>query len=418
MKLYRYPPPIIALSPAILRTFVKSRERRAARLGVGGGGGFPRLKPACPCDLPERRERERERPTTSAQPEQLVERHYCPHPGSEIHTSCGVQVGNPGMNLHEQRAHFALWALLKSPLLVSADLRSISPQSLDILLAEELIAVNQDPLGVAGDLIWKQGPQEVRSQSSSPHGTSWREMRLPAAPEQRLTVKLGACGNGSRAIDGCASVIPLQAAPPQWSMTVYSSRFSGSEGCRPAAVTDLAGSEVTIVLKPHQGLGPSSKILQSVQVMTWWDMMRFGITAKVLAKCKLEYYRTQSARGLRPYALQALHDPTPCLLWDPSAQACQTRNSQKQGCPACLAERPAQAVGLCPSNLDSRAHQKAAYGPDARGHLPHVRKQVGGRFIHVRGPAKPWPPTTRHSIAALSIKLRTAMIVQTGFSGQ
>jgi Alpha galactosidase C-terminal beta sandwich domain len=30
-----------------------------------------------------------------------------------------------------------------------------------ILLAEEVIAINQDPLGVAGDLIWKQGPNEV-----------------------------------------------------------------------------------------------------------------------------------------------------------------------------------------------------------------------------------------------------------------
>ena len=73
-----------------------------------------------------------------------------------------LQVGNPGMNIHEQRAHFALWALLKSPLLISADLRSIEQESLDILLADELIAVNQDPLGIAGDLIWKQGPQEVR----------------------------------------------------------------------------------------------------------------------------------------------------------------------------------------------------------------------------------------------------------------
>ncbi|KAK9835556.1 hypothetical protein WJX74_002877 [Apatococcus lobatus] len=72
-----------------------------------------------------------------------------------------LEVGNPGMNIHEQRAHFALWALLKSPLLISADLRSIEQESLDILLAEELIAVNQDPLGVAGDLIWKQGPLEV-----------------------------------------------------------------------------------------------------------------------------------------------------------------------------------------------------------------------------------------------------------------
>ena len=34
-------------------------------------------------------------------------------------------------------------------------------QALAILSAEELIAVNQDPMGVAGDLIWKEGPLEV-----------------------------------------------------------------------------------------------------------------------------------------------------------------------------------------------------------------------------------------------------------------
>ena len=34
-------------------------------------------------------------------------------------------------------------------------------QAVDILMAEEVIAVNQDDLGVAGDLIWKEGPNEV-----------------------------------------------------------------------------------------------------------------------------------------------------------------------------------------------------------------------------------------------------------------
>lgn len=31
-----------------------------------------------------------------------------------------------------------------------------------MLMSEELIAVNQDPLGTPGDLIWKQGSDEVR----------------------------------------------------------------------------------------------------------------------------------------------------------------------------------------------------------------------------------------------------------------
>ena len=70
------------------------------------------------------------------------------------------QVG-VGMSIQEQRSHFALWALLKAPLLVSADLGHIDPEALAILRARELIAVNQDPLGVAGDLIWKEGPLEV-----------------------------------------------------------------------------------------------------------------------------------------------------------------------------------------------------------------------------------------------------------------
>ena len=70
-------------------------------------------------------------------------------------------MGNGLLTLNEQRSHFALWALLKAPLIVSADLRRLPPASLAILTAVEVIAVNQDPLGVAGDLIWKQGPYEV-----------------------------------------------------------------------------------------------------------------------------------------------------------------------------------------------------------------------------------------------------------------
>ncbi len=36
--------------------------------------------------------------------------------------------------------------------------------TLSLLTAPEVIAINQDPLGVAGELVWKQGPAEVRLQ--------------------------------------------------------------------------------------------------------------------------------------------------------------------------------------------------------------------------------------------------------------
>lgn len=40
--------------------------------------------------------------------------------------ACCQQVGNGKLTPSEQKAHFALWALLKAPLLIGTDLRSAS----------------------------------------------------------------------------------------------------------------------------------------------------------------------------------------------------------------------------------------------------------------------------------------------------
>jgi alpha-galactosidase len=72
-----------------------------------------------------------------------------------------LEVGNGGMTQKEYRSHFALWALLKSPLLIGCDVRNMSAATLSILTASDVIALSQDKLGVAGDLIWKEGPNEV-----------------------------------------------------------------------------------------------------------------------------------------------------------------------------------------------------------------------------------------------------------------
>jgi len=46
------------------------------------------------------------------------------------------------MSDEEEKTHFALWALQKAPLIVGADLRSISKSSLDILMNKDIIAVS------------------------------------------------------------------------------------------------------------------------------------------------------------------------------------------------------------------------------------------------------------------------------------
>jgi alpha-galactosidase len=58
-----------------------------------------------------------------------------------------LEVGN-GMPLAEDRAHFTAWAMLAAPLIAGNDVRSMSKQTAAVLTNREVIALNQDALGV------------------------------------------------------------------------------------------------------------------------------------------------------------------------------------------------------------------------------------------------------------------------------
>jgi alpha-galactosidase len=89
-----------------------------------------------------------------------------------------LEVGNGDLTLEEGRSHFALWAALKSPLIIGTPLAGIKPEILNILSNPELIAFNQDPVygapakpykwGVNADFTWNQThPAEYWSGQSS-----------------------------------------------------------------------------------------------------------------------------------------------------------------------------------------------------------------------------------------------------------
>ena len=54
-----------------------------------------------------------------------------------------LEVGNPGLTIAEQRTHFVLRCMVKSPLLIGSDVRSIAVDSLALSKNIELIAFNQ-----------------------------------------------------------------------------------------------------------------------------------------------------------------------------------------------------------------------------------------------------------------------------------
>jgi len=64
-----------------------------------------------------------------------------------------LEVGNGGLTNIESKSHFFLWVISKAPLLIGCDVTNMDPEILAILTAPEVIAVNQDPLGVQGHKV-------------------------------------------------------------------------------------------------------------------------------------------------------------------------------------------------------------------------------------------------------------------------
>jgi alpha-galactosidase len=60
-----------------------------------------------------------------------------------------MEVGN-GMSANEDRAHFSMWCMLAAPLMAGNDLRNMNKETLGILTNKEVIAIDQDSLGIQG----------------------------------------------------------------------------------------------------------------------------------------------------------------------------------------------------------------------------------------------------------------------------
>ena len=107
-----------------------------------------------------------------------------------------LEVGNGGMTTAEYRAHFSLWAIFSAPLLAGNDIANMSADTKDILLNREVIAIDQDVLGVQGRRVKKMGDLEVWSKQLADGGRAvallnrsdkpttitadWRDIGYPA----------------------------------------------------------------------------------------------------------------------------------------------------------------------------------------------------------------------------------------------
>jgi alpha-galactosidase len=72
-----------------------------------------------------------------------------------------LEVGNGGLSLVEDRAHFSFWALFAAPLMAGNDLQAMKPEIRDILMNREVIAVDQDSLGMQGRKVRDSSARQV-----------------------------------------------------------------------------------------------------------------------------------------------------------------------------------------------------------------------------------------------------------------
>ena len=80
-----------------------------------------------------------------------------------------LEVGNGGLSNTENKAHFSLWAMMNSPLIVGCDIRDFvsetSPDGVDhevhngaydVITNDKVIALNQDPLLLQAKDVYKR----------------------------------------------------------------------------------------------------------------------------------------------------------------------------------------------------------------------------------------------------------------------
>ena len=64
-----------------------------------------------------------------------------------------LEVGNSGLSYEEQRSQMTMWSIMAAPIMISSDVRKMSNETKELYLNKDMIAINQDSLGVQGHRI-------------------------------------------------------------------------------------------------------------------------------------------------------------------------------------------------------------------------------------------------------------------------
>ena len=96
-----------------------------------------------------------------------------------------LEAGN-GMSVNEDRAHFSMWCMLAAPLIAGNDLRAMSKDISEVLTNRDVIAVDQDALGIQGWQYSSDGVLEIWFKPLA--GDAWAMCVLNRTPRAQKVV--------------------------------------------------------------------------------------------------------------------------------------------------------------------------------------------------------------------------------------
>jgi len=79
----------------------------------------------------------------------------------------------------QSRTQFTLWAMMHAPLLLGSNIRQLSDFDLETYTNADVIAIDQDPLGIQGRILWEDCHEDkVRSGNDSSWSWSWVRLKI------------------------------------------------------------------------------------------------------------------------------------------------------------------------------------------------------------------------------------------------
>ena len=145
------------------------------------------------------------------------------------------EVGNGGLSEAEERAHFGLWVLAKSPLILGCDLTKISSSSLAIVSNKAVISISQDSLGRAASYFQPSGQSPPSSNSLYPY---W------AGPlSDGIVIGLVAANGAAKLSTNFSDVPGLGSGTYSWTELYSGKTGSGTSISTTLASHDMVGSD-------------------------------------------------------------------------------------------------------------------------------------------------------------------------------